>query len=205
MRFIWSLALGAWRFCRLAAAVFLLWATCPPSVAEDTNSSSRLDYPSFRIIAERNIFNANRSTRSARSGNGEAERQVRVESFTLLGTLGYEKGTFAFFDGTSSPYRKALKPGDTIAGYTIAAVGQDRIRLEADGKTVELPVGMQMRREDEGDWQLTARNDSSGNAAQTAAATESGPSAEKSEAGSGRAESDVLKRLMQKREQEINK
>ena len=28
---------------------------------------------------------------------------------TLVGTMTYEKGTFAFFDGSSSEYRKALK------------------------------------------------------------------------------------------------
>jgi len=47
-------------------ALVLLLAASRLAAAE-TNAPSRLDYTFFRIIAERNIFNPNRSARSGRN------------------------------------------------------------------------------------------------------------------------------------------
>lgn len=195
---------------QVAAIACLLAASNTSLSAQETNAPpTRPDYPSFRIISERNIFNPNRSNRSAR--RADPERQVRIESFTLLGTLSYEKGSFAFFDGTGAGHRKAVEPAGTIAGFKVAAIGPDHVKLDADGKGIELRVGMQMRREDEGEWQMTTRTDSPGSAtrlaSQAAATNASGADAaeKNSETPAGGDESDILKRLMQKREQELNK
>jgi hypothetical protein len=193
---------------RMWIALVLLMGICLKVGAQETNSPSRLDYPTFRLISERNIFNPNRSTRSARAGQEAAEKEVTIESFALVGTLlSDETGRFAFFEGTRSEYRKVLRPADTIAGYKIAEITPKNIKLEADGQVVELPVGMQMKRPDQGEWQVAARAELVANTSRTIASSENGASAEKTEAGSdasaGGGESDVLKRLMQKREQEI--
>src|SRR4030095_1989792 len=62
--------------------------------ASETNTVHRSDYASFKIIHERNIFNANRSRR--REGPGERTRPAKVETFSLVGTMSYAKGDFAF-------------------------------------------------------------------------------------------------------------
>jgi hypothetical protein len=123
----------------------------------------------------------------------------------LLGTLSYEKGSFAFFEGTSSEYRKVLKPAETIAGHKIVEIAPTHLRLEAGGREIELPVGMQMRREDDGDWTVSARSETSGHMGQPAAPAEAPEAGSSSAAESGGDESDVLKRLLQKREQETKK
>ena len=233
----------------------LVFVAVSPLVAAtpETSGQSRSDFPSFKTIADRNIFNANRSR--GRSGN-DAKPRV-VESFSLLGTLSYEKGRLAFFDGTSSDYRKTLKPDGTIAGYKIADIALNGVKLEADGKQIDLPVGSQMRREDEGEWQMAAGTEnSSGSGRGTAPdfrsgrngldfragrgggsdprsnrfdrdprsnrreGTDSGsnrrsssefsssrstPSSATTEESSNSDSSDVLKRLMQQREQELKK
>ena len=161
--------------------------------AQNTNAPGRLDFQAFKILTERNIFDPNRSSDSGRPS--EPKKAARVESFALVGTLSYEKGTFAFFDGSGSAYRKALKNGDTIAGYRVAEIAADHVKLEADGKKVELSVGVQMKKQDEGEWQLAGRAESL-----VASAT---ASSAKTENSSGGEESDVLKKLMQKREQEL--
>ncbi len=175
-------------------AIFTFLVTCGlAGRAQNTNAPGRLDFQAFRILTERNIFDPNRSSDSGRPS--EPKRAARVESFALVGTLSYEKGDFAFFDGSGSAYRKALKSGDTIAGYRIAEITADHVKLEADGKQVELGVGVQMKKQDEGEWQLAGRAETL-----TASATASNA---KTENGSGGEESDVLKKLMQKREQEL--
>lgn len=110
---------------------------------------SRLDESAFRIVSERNIFNANRSGGQVRLSS---RRAPRVESFTLVGTLAYEKGAFAFFEGSSSELTKVLKPDGIIAGHKLVDILADGVKLEADGQITDLAVGAAMRREDEGAW-----------------------------------------------------
>lgn len=171
----------------VGAAVPLYAADSP---AGGAGPAARTEFESFRLIFERNIFNPNRSARS--SGEGETrrepERRVRTESFALVGTMSYEKGRFAFFDGSSSDYRKVLRPTETIAGYTVAEVAPAQVILRGTNQhDVVLPVGMQMQRHDEGEWTLAARADGSGGSAAAGAAAEN---------------SDVLQRMLQRRERE---
>ena len=107
-----------------------------------------------------------------------------VESFALLGTMSYAKGSVAFFDGSSSSFKKALKPADTIATYKIKEIAQNGVKLESGGKEVELRVGMQMRRQDEGEWQIGAKSDSYGSASPSATSGSSNSSRTRSSEGS---------------------
>lgn len=178
--------------------------------AQATNSSSRLDLPSFQIISDRNIFNPNRSGGSGRSTRKEPEKPTKIESFALVGTMSYEKGSFAFFDGSSSEYRKVLKPSETIAGYKVTEIASDHVKLvstSTNGSDIKLAVGMQMKRQDEEDWRPGARTESFATpsapapAGATSEATSAPSSSPSSSTGGGA--SDILKRLREKREQEL--
>src|SRR5439155_22205961 len=75
-------------------------------IIREARVPGRLDLESFRLIWERNIFAPNRSpfnrvTRSAPPAPRERGRR-RSDSFALIGTMSYEKGRFAFFEGSSS-------------------------------------------------------------------------------------------------------
>lgn len=164
--------------------------------AQNTNNTpGRRDFPAFKIITERNIFDPTRSPSSAR--RSDAPKPSRVVSFALVGTLTYEKGTFAFFDGSGSEFRRALKLSDTIAGYKVTGISSHGVELEAEGKRIELAVGMQMKRQDEGEWRAAGVAETLVTPAPATVA-----SGEKTEDTSGGEESDVVKKLMQKREQE---
>lgn len=176
------------------------------ALAAETNSpapaaSSRTDYVSFRMIAERNIFNPHR-----RKGvpnrpppqRTEPERIVRSDRFALLGTMSYEKGRYAFFDGSSSEFRKVAKPEDTIAGFKIAEVAPTCVKLVlTNGQLLELCVGMQMKKSEDQDWQLAGKAD-----AAEGTSRRSSSSSSSSSATSGPESEDVLKRLLEKRAQE---
>ena len=158
------------------------------------------DLRSFRIIYERNIFNPNRSPRSSGAPpvtRRETERRpvARSESFALVGTMSYEKGSYAFFDGSSSQFRKVMQPDETIAGFKVTAVTPKCVTLEHEGKTIKLCVGMQMSKsDDEKDWRMQERSESS------ASPVSSGSGSTVSSGGAGAEE--VLRRLMEKRAQE---
>src|SRR2546423_3183889 len=91
--------------------------------AQQTNIVRPLDYSSFKLITERNIFNTRRSAQYVPSEPRESRRPARSESFALAGIMSYDgKGPYAFFEGSSSEYRKVLKPEDSIAGFKLIAV-----------------------------------------------------------------------------------
>jgi len=170
-----------------------------------TNAPSRLatnapalDYSSFKIIADRNIFNLNRSARSARGG--AARKQTKVETISLVGTLSSEKGRLAFFDSSSSQYKKVLKPADTIVGFTIKDIALNHVTLESGGKATELRVGMRIRREDEGEWRVGGQTESL-----ASSTSQSATPADDAGSVSDDEDNDVLKKLLQKREEELNK
>ncbi len=177
--------------------------SAPAGAPAGTNGGlASLDYSAFKIIVDRNIFDPNRYPHRAGESRVRSAPKT-VDSLILVGTMSYEKGWFAFFDGSSSEYKKALKLTDTIAGYKVAEIEPNGVKLAAGTNRLELKVGMQMRREDEGAW-LVAGQSGSYVAAPTSTSTNAvaATASAGSDAASSAAESDIIKRLMQKRQQE---
>jgi len=131
----------------------------PSAPARVESASQGFDEPAFHLVAERNIFNANRSGGKVVLSS---QRPSRIEYFTLVGTMAYEKGVFAFFEGSSSEFTKVMKASGVIAGHKLVDVYASSVKIEADGKEIELTVGSQMRREDEGTWHLAETSSGSG-------------------------------------------
>ena len=130
------------------------------SAAESTNRPAAVDYSSFKLIPDRNIFNTRRSARytPAPSERTSNRRPARTESFALVGTMNYDgQGPLAFFEGSRSEYRQALKPEASIAGFKLASVEPASVKLVSPTNEIELKVGAQLRREDEGEWRVSAR------------------------------------------------
>jgi len=190
---------SAFRIPHLAAlflvpfSFFLLTAS-----AQSTNDSSSTDYSSFQIIADRNIFNPDRY---GHTYHPHYESHA-VPTFSLAGTMSYRKGMFAFFNGTSDDYRKALQQGGTIAGYTVAKIDFDGVQLLSSGKTIDMKVGAAMRREGDA-WELAAPDQWDETAGTETAPDNQSTGETSTNLPSGGEQNDVLKRLMEKREQEL--
>jgi len=83
-----------------------------PAVAPKVASTAPVDplsFEAFKVIAQRNIFDPSRSAPGASRDDRPKERPKPTEAFTLLGSISYEKGDFAFFDGTRSEYRESRR------------------------------------------------------------------------------------------------
>ena len=184
-------------------------ATGGLAVAQSNSVPGPADYVQFsRLITERNIFDPNRY---AHSSSGATTYRPKVSrsapAFTLVGTMNYEKGMFAFFDGNSSDLRKVLYESDSnsIAGYTVAEITLTGVKLQtADKKqTVRLKIGGMMRQEGS-EWRLAETGESfaSSTGSTAPAAEETSPAAD-SVPSSTSAPNDILKKLMQHREQEL--
>jgi hypothetical protein len=158
-------------------------------------------YADFKLIGDRNIFNPNRTRRSSRGGSDAPKpKPTIVQTLSLVGIMSYGKGDLAFFDGSSASLRKVAHTNDTIAGGQVLGITPSQVRMKLEGKEVTLAVGARFRREDEGAWTLVEPGGKPA-ASESGASAPADGDAPKSEAGGE--ESDVLKRLMQKREQEM--
>jgi hypothetical protein len=123
------------------------------------NTPGRTDYRNFEIIPKRNIFNPRRSPAYVPSERPQTVRR-RTDSLALVGVMSYGKGPMAFFDGSRSDYRKMLKPNESIAGFKVTAIDATSVKLSASTNEIELQLGMQLAREDEGEWKLSMRPES---------------------------------------------
>jgi len=168
------------------------------------------DYTSFtRFITDRNIFDPNRQPHYSSTPRTRTRTRVApsTPAFTFVGTISYEKGLFAFFSGNHADLKKVVPLAETFAGYTITEISHGRVTLTATNQTapLTLQVGDGMRQEG-GKWVLTTLGESSaaGSSSEPASTGDdenAATSATSSPASAGQP-NEILKRLMQKREQE---
>jgi hypothetical protein len=169
------------------------------------------DYTAFsQFITDRNIFDPNRQphdTSRPHFTRPTTTIPASAPAFTLVGTMSYQKGIFAFFNGNQDDLKKALSVSEKIAGYMVAKIDYGRVTLEATNQDqqLELKVGDVMR-EENGKWEMTGPGDLSIGTSSTG--TDAGAAPANTSGGTGTtpasasAPNDILKRLMEKREQE---
>ena len=132
-------------------AVFvLLVAASMASLAQETNSVEGLDFDSFKIITQRNIFDPTRTGRRRPT----AGPQRRIERISLVGTIIDPKGEAAFFTGSGVP-DKPLKVGDSVKDLKVVQITEDGARLKDQSNTFVLDFESRrsLRREENGPWQ----------------------------------------------------
>lgn len=176
------------------------------------------DYAAFtRFITDRNIFDPNRqphySSTRTRTASHTRTRTVSASApaFSLVGTMSYEKGIFAFFSGNSDELKKALLVSGKIAGYTVTDISYGRVTLESTNENgkLELKVGDVMR-EDNGKWEMTGQGEVSAGSSSSRSQSSSTSmensgthtDSENSTPASTGAPNDILKRLMEQRAKE---
>ena len=173
--------------------------------AQSSDVPGDTDYSAFsRFITQRNIFDPSRYPHETRTYHRTVSRHASsAPAFTLVGTMSYGKGLFAFFSGNSDDLKKILPVSGSIASYEVTAISlKGATLLGSDKKSIQLNIGDQLRQENNG-WQLVGPAELS--ASPNEGASSSGgvtpdPGSVVPSANLGN--NDILKRLMQLREQE---
>jgi hypothetical protein len=167
-------------------------AAPPAAPRNDSSVAPTAPFDNFRLITERNIFNPNRTGRRERS----EEQAPRTDYLSLVGTLESDKGLRAFFDGSDSSLRKALRVGDTIDKFKVAKITPNVVDLERDGKTISMRVGQQFRRPEGADWN-TASAETVNREVAPAKADAAAPAAVPADA------SDLVRQMMERRNKQL--
>ena len=167
------------------------------------------DFDAFRLLRTKNMFDPNR--RPARTETASAPRPAPVRenkssSLSLTGTMVTEGKTLAFFTGTRADYSKVLSVGDTIADCKITAIRPAEVEMERGGKPGVLAVGHQLQIEgapsDVAAVEPAAAPATGAPPADPAAPASAGPTVAPAPSND---KSDVLRRMMERREKEMNK
>ena len=132
------------------AGIMVLLATVISAAAQPSNG---LDFASFQIIGQRNIFDPNRVPHRRSS----APAAHVVDSFSFVGTMSYAKGNFAFFDGTSPDFRRVLELDGSIADFKVTTINPKSVTLSSGTNETVLPMGTQMYRDDDGRWTISTQ------------------------------------------------
>ena len=139
---------------------------------------------------------------------------------TLNGAMVTADKSLAFFGGTRTEYRKVLGAGETIGGFKIKSISPSQVELERDGKVTPLPVGQQISPDTTAPTP-TAQTQASSEEPQPAtpaAAAEPGTGSAPADAppattapgapaasGAPADRNEILRRLMQRRQQETSR
>ena len=168
----------------------------------DTPAAPANSFEAFRLISDRNIFN---STRTGRRDRSSEESAPRLDVITLVGTMESDRGLRAFFEGSSSAFRKALRVGESIESFKVSQVSPTGAELEREGTQFSLRVGQQLRRAEGGEWKLIAADVVRSEAAAAAAKANAGKIDPTAPVVIPANVDDVTRRLMEKRNQDLKK
>ena len=185
-----------------AALVLLLAGNAGAQAAEKVAG-----FDAFRLMRTKNMFDPNR--RPARTETASAQRPAPVRenkssTLTLTGTMVTEGKVLAFFAGTRADYSKVLSVGGTIADCKITAIKATEVEMERGGKPGALAVGHQLQIEG-APSDMPAEEPAAASAPGAAPADLAAPAGTPAAPASSNDKSDVLRRMMERREKEMNK
>jgi hypothetical protein len=174
---------------------------------ETTSPSKAQGFDAFKLVYNRNVFDPNR--RPSVGPGRPPPKPKKVDGLALVGTMVYDKAAYAFFKGSEAQFQRALTVSNTIGGLKLIAITADGVKLcSASNAIIELTLDKQLKRDDDGEWQLSssavAFENADGSSLAGGSSTERSPTAS-SVIKSGAGADDIIKRLMQKREQEMNR
>jgi hypothetical protein len=176
--------------------IVLIWSAPGSAQAAETSPG----YAAFPLLQTRNMFDPDRRAPRPQGAARETQVSARVESMALTGTMVQSDQARAFFGGSRPEHRQVLSLHEEIAGYTLVAITTTHVELERDGQRFRLPVGQGLRREGDAAWEITAEVPRPSAKPSPNVADRAG-----SERGADGALGDMMKRLMQRRQQEVSR
>ena len=156
----------------------------------------------FSAITQSNMFDPNRGLpRPIRTAGGTTEAPVTVPTATLtLAGVGILRGEItAVFTGSSTELTGIHRAGDRIADLSLAAVDLEGATLMLGEVKLRLPVGSALVKTADTPWQVSTVAP----AAASTVTTDS-PAAAAGTDSAGADSNDILRRMRERRQKEMN-
>jgi hypothetical protein len=164
----------------------------------------------FRFVKTRNIFDPDRRATSAATAGRSSALTTRANFINLTGTMVAEGRMFAFFSGSRPEYNKVIPVGDPIADFKITGITTTQVELERAGKQIVVVVGKQIPLEgSSAAVSVEPAADLNAPAPPPDAPAPDAPPADASKetkpAAPADAQSEIIRRMMERREKELSK
>lgn len=176
----------------------------PAAAGTEQQPALRLaGWAAYKVIVERNMFSRQRGTRTGRSddrGMRPPPPTPNPESYYVLKGIVQENGAFiGFLEDTRGGQIVRVRKGDSVARGVIKALGLDSIEYQLEDRTITVTMGYDL----EGGrgavtmaqlYELSQTYSTTPQAGATSAPGESSPSGD---------EADILRQLMERRQQQL--
>jgi hypothetical protein len=199
----------------LRAVLAALACAATPVHAADSKSG----FDAFRFAKGRNVFDPDRRAMRTEAPPPRAPRRTSRPNFiNLTGTIVSDGKALAFFSGSRSEYSKVVAVGQSIADFQVKTVTNKEVELERAGKQIVVSVGSAVPLE--GSIAATSVSEETEAGPEEPAPSDGGrppenrppgssptpppPSSTTSAPTSG-GESDILRRMRERREKEMSK
>ncbi len=176
----------------------------------------------YRVIVQRNIFNANRVPAPTVRPDSVAlpvppPPSPPTVTVALTGVLVIDGEATALLSSTDPELSGERRVGDALGAWRVASILTTGISLvDEAGEQALLPVGKAIARTGDQPWRLSEERPAYSRPAQssgpsspsTSAASSTSSSSSSTAAGageSGGSEADILKRMMERRQRELNR
>jgi len=164
-------------------------------------------YDAFALVKTRHIFDPNRRApiKASEQARPTAPSRPKSVHLSLTGTMVTDERSLAFFSGSRSEFNKIVSVGGKIGDFTVKTITGAQVDLDQGGKATALAVGKRLQLEG-----TEADAESEPDAPPSDVPnTSSSPSTPTAPAGtapaSGGSPSEILKRMMERRAQEMKK
>jgi hypothetical protein len=154
-------------------------------------------FDSFRLVKTRNVFDPDRRAGLVASQPRTQPATAGADYVALTGTLVTPEKSRAFFSGSRPEYNKVLAVGETVAGATILSITPAAVEIQQADKKTSVAVGQQLPGgNDAHSTEPPAATDAAIPAIPEASPTPSPPAP-------ADASSDLVRRMMERRQKEI--
>ncbi len=185
------------RISSFAAAAVLLVALGIGAPAGRENAGARArakGFADYEIVAQRNIFDPNRSgSRSSRNSGGNLGPVA--DQVQLVGTWLTNRQVVAFTEGNKPEYTRTPALGASFEGWRFTEITTGHVVLVKGANKIVWQVGQRLERNGKGEWQLAGTSESPMQPAASA------PTAPPSESDA----KDILQQMRERRQREMNK
>jgi type II secretory pathway component PulC len=184
------------------AIVMAVMAGGVQTSAGESSTAPSSSYEDYKIVYEKNIFSRLRYTPPAQSreAGGTRKETVVLSLYVLRGVAVETQNRLAFIEDEISGQSRRLTVGDMILEGTITEIYPDRVVFRENDQSRDIRIGQEFDR-----LESVVERPIAGSAespTQTAPASSAAP-AKSSAPASSADEADVLKKLLERRKQEM--
>lgn len=140
-----------------------------PTTSQNTSDKAPT-FEAFRILIERNIFDASRKPLVGASSDTDA-LMPPSQTLRLMGTWIEGDHRVALFEGMPEQTHQTLEEGGEVAGYHIERIRADAVVLSVASGNTELRVGACLAKGQDGAWKVSDDTTDSAQPATPAAGT----------------------------------